>query len=161
MNEPNVDRRRAKQRMPPPLQLPGIFGFQKINDARHFVNGVFAEMRTGAVRGFSASLQPKPEAAFVGGHDLQAGRFADDGEVRSKPLAPNAREPAWAFSSSINPAKTISVADGPSSPAGQADQGGEHGGDRTFGIAPAPAINTAVGNRGTNCFSETAFTVSR
>ncbi len=145
LNEADTDRRRTEQGMAPQLQLPGISGFQKINDSGHFVDGVFAEMGAGAVGGFSASLQPKPQAAFVGGDDLQAGRFADDGQVRLATAGGQRARTGLGVFLIHQPGENNFRRGGPASAAGQAVQGREHGGNRAFGVASAPAINAAIG----------------
>ena len=61
-------------------QQLGVFGFQHINHAGHGVDGIFPEMRRGAVRGLALGGEPPPKIAFVGGDGLQHGRLAGDGE---------------------------------------------------------------------------------
>ncbi len=43
--EPTLTVARPQQRMTPPAQLAGVFGFQEIDNAGHCVNGVFAQMQ--------------------------------------------------------------------------------------------------------------------
>ena len=81
-NRADIHRRRAEQRMFSLPQLRGVIRFQQIHDARHFVDGIFAELRRRAVRRLAARFEFQPQAALVRGDDLQFCRLADDGQIR-------------------------------------------------------------------------------
>ena len=76
----DVHRRRAEQRMLAPSQSRGVIRFQHFHDARHFVDGIFAELRRRAVRRLAARFQFQPQTALVRGDHLQSRRLADDGQ---------------------------------------------------------------------------------
>ena len=66
----------------PPPQLRRVIRFQNVHDARHFMHGIFAELRRRAVRRAAARGELQPQTALVRGDDLQSRRLADDGQIR-------------------------------------------------------------------------------
>ena len=125
------------------------------------MDGVLAQMRARAVRGFAARFQAQPEAAFVRGDDLQSRRLADDGQIRAEPAGrQGARAGLRVFL--VHQARENNFRRrGAAALPGQADQGREHGGDGAFGVARAAPMNSAVNKRGTSCSSDDCVTVSR
>ena len=116
----------------------------QIHDARHFVDGIFAELRRRAVRRLAARFQFQPQAALVRGDDLQFRRLADDGQVRLELLlTERARTGLRVFlvnqsgENNFRFQRTRFCIR-------QFAQRGEHGGDGTFRVARAATVQPAI-----------------
>ena len=119
-NGADIDRGHAEQPVLAFAQPRRVIGFEHIHNARHLVDGILAKLRRGAMRCLAARFELQPQAALVRGHNLQPRWFADNGQVFSalrrqdnRRLQPPAERTAPArVSSSIKPAKTMSVSSG-------------------------------------------------
>lgn len=80
-NHAHVHRGLAEEMVASLSQMSGIIRLKQVNDERHFVDGIFAEVRRGAVRGDPARFNFEPETALVCRDDLQPGGFADNGQT--------------------------------------------------------------------------------
>jgi len=81
-NFPDVHRARSKQLVFPPFQLCRVICFQRVHDARHFMHGIFAKVRSRAMRRAAMRGEFQPQAALVRRYDLKFCRLAHDGQIR-------------------------------------------------------------------------------
>ena len=143
-NLPTFTVRGAEQRMLSLSQLRRVIRFQNIHHAGHFMDGVFAQLRRRAVCRLAVGFQFQPQAAFVGGDDLQSGRLADDGQIRLE-SAGGQRAGTGLGVFLVNQARRKQFP----FPAGailncQFAQRGEHGGDGTLRVARAAPVQAAI-----------------
>ncbi len=122
------------------LEFRGVLSLDDIDDFGHFVNGVLAALGAGAVGGFALGAEFEPKGAFVGGDDLKAGGFADNGEV-GFPTGFDERGGADVVNFLVDEAgKNDFGGGGAASALRDGDEGAKHGGDGAFGVAGAASV---------------------
>jgi len=106
----DTHRRRAQQRMPALAQSRRVIRFQSFHNARHFENGILAQLGRRAMRRFAVRFEFQPQTALVCRDNLQSRRLANDGQsclesrlqaVRRISRPPKGRTPSEFMTASV------------------------------------------------------------
>ena len=130
--------------MPAPTQPRGVIRFQNLHNARHFVYGIFAQLRRRAMRRLAARFEFQPQTALVGGDDVQSRRLAHDGQIRLEPARRQGTRTGLRVFLVHQPGKDNGGFLRPLPGTGQFAKRGQHRGDGAFRIARTSPMQPAV-----------------